>query len=676
MLTPRRIAAAALRRWRWRVLMRIAELGHLPDRLPHGIRAVSFDCFDTLVHRRCDPPSAVFAAWAERVAAAQARAGLEPGDASALAAARIAAEHAAPWRELAAIHRALAPLTGLDPELTRRMELDAERRVLITADGAPAVLAALRGRGLRLAVVSDMYLEPEMLRELLTGLGFDLDGVEVLVSARCRADKRSGGIFPLLCARLDLPAAAILHVGDHPDSDGLMPREHGLHACWLHDRVDLARRARLRRPHLDDLGPLTPAPADLDPVALAIGRDVIGPAFALFVRTALDRIARAAGPGRTQAAAFLARDGWLPLRLAEAALALDPELRERFGSTRLVYLHLSRRSVLPAAGDEPRALLRAFADALGVHGSLRALARLLGLRDEDLAAIDLPGLDTPLATLPDRDARLDALLTLPGMAERIAARRAERIAGLRGYLAQAGILAAGLERLHLVDLGWRSTIQVALGRALRSDPGLPAMTGHLLGNLLAERQLDGLRSTVEPGVLVDAAAPEAADAEVQRAIALLEIACQGGEGSTLGYRMQDGRWQPELGPPPEVDDAFRRAVQAGIHLRLRQVIPALRDGLATVDQLRAEAKAAIARFVRHPTPAEAQAFTRVHFDVDIGTTVRVPCIRSDLGWRDLLPPTRLLHRVRGVAWVEGSLAASRFATGRWLHRAWLAWRRR
>jgi putative hydrolase of the HAD superfamily len=94
----------------------------------------------------------------------------------------------------------------------------------------PAVLAALRGAGVRLAVVSNF--DPRLPR-LLADLGL-FDAFQVVVySAAVGVEKPHPGIFARLLADLDLPPVRVLHVGDSRRADVEGALGAGMQALWL-----------------------------------------------------------------------------------------------------------------------------------------------------------------------------------------------------------------------------------------------------------------------------------------------------------------------------------------------------------------------------------------------------------------------------------------------------------
>jgi putative hydrolase of the HAD superfamily len=104
----------------------------------------------------------------------------------------------------------------------------------------PAALAALRGRGLRLAVVSNFDAR---LTGLLGALGLRERVDETVHSSRVGVAKPDTGIFRVALARLGVAPGEALHVGDGVDADVEGARAAGLGAVLV-DR----RRRRPRVP--------------------------------------------------------------------------------------------------------------------------------------------------------------------------------------------------------------------------------------------------------------------------------------------------------------------------------------------------------------------------------------------------------------------------------------------
>jgi len=208
-----------------------------------ALRAVTLDAAGTLF-TVAEPVGETYARIAGRhglgVGAARAEEGFRRAFATAPPLAfpgasptRLDAHERAWW--YAIVRQALAATAGpeLDAcfaELYAHYASAAAWRVL---PEAPGVLADLRARGLRLAVVSNFDGR----------LGRVLDGLElrplvdaVIVSSRAGSAKPDPAIFHAALAALDVRAGEALHVGDGPVEDALGALGAGLRAALVGGR--------------------------------------------------------------------------------------------------------------------------------------------------------------------------------------------------------------------------------------------------------------------------------------------------------------------------------------------------------------------------------------------------------------------------------------------------------
>ncbi len=201
--------------------------------------AVTFDAGDTLLY--CDPsPAEIYAealsrhgrpvepdevgpafrgAWAAMQRRTTAGADRYGGDERAfwgeiLRDVLDRLDHGAPWQHL----------------LDELYAAFARTEVWQLYDDSLPTLEALRGRGVRLAVVSNW---DRRLGEILHGLGIEPYFDTVVVSAVEGVEKPDGRIFRTALGRLGVPAAAALHVGDSPREDYEGARAAGLDAALV-----------------------------------------------------------------------------------------------------------------------------------------------------------------------------------------------------------------------------------------------------------------------------------------------------------------------------------------------------------------------------------------------------------------------------------------------------------
>jgi putative hydrolase of the HAD superfamily len=100
-------------------------------------------------------------------------------------------------------------------------------------------LAALRGRGLKLAAISNW---DDRLRRLLRNLELDQCFDAITVSVECGCHKPDRAIFEQTARALELPVRAILHIGDSRREDVEGARSAGFQALLMR------RAAPARRP--------------------------------------------------------------------------------------------------------------------------------------------------------------------------------------------------------------------------------------------------------------------------------------------------------------------------------------------------------------------------------------------------------------------------------------------
>ena len=194
-------------------------------------RVASFDVFDTLIGSSVARPSGIRRRLAEAVADHPS---MPP--AAEVDRARLAAEHAASARTagcptLEEIHRELERMLGpAGPgwKTTAALEVDAERELSRRIEPGVELLARARAAAMGVLFISDMYLPSGVIRELLVQHGCWEPGDSLWVSGEARATKRSGDLFKLVLAHEGLAGADVVHVGDHPVSDRIVPRWLGV----------------------------------------------------------------------------------------------------------------------------------------------------------------------------------------------------------------------------------------------------------------------------------------------------------------------------------------------------------------------------------------------------------------------------------------------------------------
>jgi FMN phosphatase YigB (HAD superfamily) len=506
------------------------------------------------------------------------------------------------------IWAAMPPLVRCDPREGAALEVEVESEVCYVNPAIWQVVEAARLRDLPMALVSDMYVSPAQLRSIAEGAGCALDPFDaVLVSSERRGAKWDGTMFARLAERFpEVPASAILHVGDNAASDVARAREAGLGAAHydvahrLTDEVERLERA-LHGANVGELAALRRLAARTaagQPEGLRwwheLGAVVLGPFLAAFADWVVDECAS---------------DGITVVRPVMREGALCADVIAASASARGVSLDVAPLYVSRAATFLPGL------DAIDDDVIADLSSRPHVTRDEALALLELPPSAGPesLGEILQRQSVREA-------AER--QRRAARERFVRFVRAQVG----DAPDVALVDIGFHGTIGLAIERATRQHAGTRWHQFLAVGadslELAWTNGSDVRAFAGGPGTHAEAVP------ELIRHAAVLEALLVTGP-TTCGYAEEHGtvraRTEPLRGTARQ--DAFRVACRAGVlafqqaWLSLRRSKPALAARIASernrfVQQLH--------RLVVRPTAAEAAHIGALEHEHNGGGTAAEP----------------------------------------------------
>lgn len=599
------------------------ELPGLLDRLPAGITTLSLDCFDTLLWRAVNCPRDVFAeidlpggaveqrSWAERSAAARAYSSEKRAEI-----------------HLSEVYRRLHPRadeTRVAEAVAAELALEARHCFAF----APTVqlIRAAKVRGLRVILVSDMYMHEGELRALLAAAaGPELLGWidHVFVSCDHKVGK-GGGLFDIVLQTLGLQPQEILHLGDNRRADYLAPQKAGIFAYQLLQfdedaeqrlRLEAAAAmmidpaARVRRPVMQ-LHRATIALRSTKDPAHALGHDVLGPAFHAFARWTKAELDALSGKlGRPVKPLFMLRDGYLP--------------------------HLCFDALYPEAGAKTVEISRFVAARAG----LIDMAALEEHVAEWIDRVPLPALGKQLLLGHHEMARF---LKLREKEQRPAFRKAvlghelsrkilQRAANF-GTKLEAHLRAAGVEQgdaVMLVDLGYNGSVQNMVAPVLEQRMRLTVAGRYLL---LREEQFSGLDKA---GMIAAEGYDNRTLHALTTCVGMVEQLCTVAQGSTVDYAV-DGTPVREASDLKAGQNATRDRIQAGCVAFVRAEGKAFHRAPAS-DDLAARvsaATAALARLMFLPTAAEVALFAAFEHDVNLGTGKLIRLLDNDEAARGL-----------------------------------------
>lgn len=603
--------------------IRAFEIETLLDRAPEGIEVLSLDCFDTLIWRNTHAPTDVFADLVHPGG------GIEP---------RVWAETNA--RKSAWSKRGLKEI-GLE-DVYRKMLRDADDAAVEAAVAAELALEAryafafeptvslireAKARGLKVVIVSDMYLSEAQLRaHIAAAAGEETLAMidRVFVSAAYGKGKRDG-LFDDVIEAMGVSADRILHLGDNRAADYTAAAEHGINAVHL-QQFDDESAARLRmeaatasildpaagisrsicQPHRSQVA----LRASSDP-AEAIGHDVMGPAlhtFSMWLKAELDEMS--ASLGKPVRPLFVMRDGYLPFRVFDT---LFPEAGART-------VEISRFVALRASIADDAALDH-YLDEWLDRIPIRALARQLMLFENEYARF-LKG-----DTAEQRKAFARAVRA-PDLKRKIFIRREAFLKKLVAHLGAADVKAG--DAVMLVDIGYNGTVQNFLTPVLQGAMNVTVAGRYIF---LREKKQSGLDKR---GMLDVRNFDYRTLHALSRSVVVLEQLCNIEQGSTVDFTAEGAPVRESVdakaahnasrGKVQEACLAFAREAGRGI------VRAPDSDDLAS----RCHAAAAIlARLFFLPNASEVSVFESFNYDLNMGTSASEALIDSERGSKGL-----------------------------------------
>ncbi|QUL36917.1 HAD family hydrolase [Erythrobacter sp. JK5] len=615
------------------------ELPHALDRAPAGIRVLSLDCFDTLLWRDCHAPADLFGELGEPTTGqrmggeAQARKAETTWNRRSEVTLPAIYAHALPGADDTQLHAAIA------------RELAAEARACFAFAPTVDLMRAARARGIRVAIVSDTYLDADQLRDLIaTAAGEEVAGLidTIIVSSTAGISKTQGLLAHALKAAR-CRAHEVLHIGDNLRADYEGARALGIPALHLVQFGDAAaRRLRFERACRQLAGEARQGIRGLQPHRALLARDepviadparrlgfaVLGPLFHAFDQW-LRREAEAleSARGGTVHWLFMLRDGHLSHRV------------NRVGgpATRSAPVEISRFTATAASLTSREAYDRHVALEQGLNPA--TLARQMLMTESEIEL--LVGRAESAEDKAKASTRLLAELR-KGQRQKVTLRRARAMADRLVEHVRAAVDPQPGDTLMLVDLGYNGSAQNRVDALLAE-----AFDVHVAGRYLLLREMAA--SGLDKRGLIDEAhfEPEFCEALCGN-VAVLEQLSTCELGSVTDYS--------ETGEPIRTasglkgsQSAVRDAVQAGVCDFARAALDPPIVRVADPHRERAwreGAAAALARFMFLPQPDELKVVKSFEHDINMGSARMVPLFDADRAREGM--------RRRGLFYMKGS----------------------
>jgi len=593
----------------------------------------SFDFYDTLVTRMVANPADIFSLVGERLNIPDFR--------SIRMTAEVAARSALGGEVSFQQIYDYVPLASDLKERAQSLELDLERSLVVPV---AAVSSQIRTGDL---IISDMYHDERLYRDILQRLVPGVIPRAVLISGSTGVNKANGGLWKKVAA--DYPAHQS-HIGDNMLADISQARRNGLVADYfggaMLNRYETAmakqggdgsiiagasRAARLSLIRSDS----PPAEA----ATIEAFASVFGPLLHAFVHW----IMRVCAEQGIRDVYFLARDGQLPFRMCSRLVA------ESGHDLRCHYIFASRQALhLPGCTTIDDAESWLLDDT--PHLTLGMIAERACIPLNIVVAAAEPHITvTPENNIPPRERQLlGSVIRDPLFVAAFNASVARVVDPASAYYLSQGLASRG--DAALVDIGWNGRLQRSLGALLEKSGHRPRQ---LLGLYLClSKRLSNAPGDDLRGFVADPERPEKV-AFFDQYRHVFEAAMSADHPTTVGFEFSNGTARPLFGEPYSQAMEQRIALQhATLDVFLDNLIALGRAAGRSILPSDESVTGNLVQFLSRPTPSNGLAFEGFSF-VDGQTGAEAKPVSRILRATELLKPTRDFGY-----WPEGTLSAS------------------
>lgn len=426
------------------------------------MKLASFDIFDTALIRRCGKPENIFYLMAER---------LYPGEEekkdlffwwrkSVEAKVKSKLNREVTLNDLYEDEEIFA-FVEYSPEYICALEKMVEAENLVYNPQIKEIISRKREEGCTIAFISDMYLDEDLLREILVREGCFLNGDYVFVSATRGGRKSTGALYDYV--RRELKPLQWVHYGDNRHSDVVMAKRKGIEAVAVDSSFNKVETTILsvaeKQREKQNLSLLSSYSRTLrigakENIYSSFAADFVAPTYVAYIKYIEDYIKRK-GHKRVY---FLSRDSYVLMKGMESIENLDAELR---------YLFVSRKSLLLPYLIETTA--EHYLKVIDKHTVYRkhvdVLLDKLGFSREDLKSCGVEFAYNHIATREQEADFLNKLFN-SDFTSLLHERAVAEYALLLKYFEQEKLFEEGA---LLVDVGWLGTSRLMINYILQRE---------------------------------------------------------------------------------------------------------------------------------------------------------------------------------------------------------------
>lgn len=512
---------------------RIADLRHMIER--SGASVISFDVFDTLISRDVRVPQDVF-----RFLERDYR--LEFDNERPVFDERIEAERHARVRStneevtIQEIYASYRGISDTEREWLINHEIDLEKALCVANRPMLELYQWCIDNGFRIVIVSDMYLNAQVIEDILTASGYE-GWDRLFVSSETGCTKATGTAFSLVLRELGVSSNHVLHIGDSIKGDWQGAHRAGILSALIRPRESETKyfdRHALNAKNGDSLDyslinsfVRNHMPRDYD-YFQTLGYECLGPILYGYLKW-LESTMVARG---IEDVFFLAREGILLKKAFDiylgAASCTRPCLRPQV-------LYVSRLATTRPLLSHAKSFDQLFdMVSYGVSStSVRSFLENCGVSSDEQASLEADlGIDLSVACRSLSDSTQNKVYEAVFPIVESYSRNQERC--FRGYLKAHGFQGP----VAVADVGWSGTIQLNIQKL---DPEADVVGLYMGTHVKAGREVPN--SSAFLFEMDEACSVNSRPYElVAAAFDIFETCFLSTNGSTVGYREKDGSY--------------------------------------------------------------------------------------------------------------------------------------
>ena len=344
----------------------------------------------------------------------------------------------------------------------------------------------------RIIYISDMYLGSKYVQKILDANNFLNSFDAGYVSGDFSLLKRTGTLFPEVLKKENIDPQEIIHIGDNKVSDGEKAFERGIFSLIIQDQHMIRRNNKMKFDLLHSkkerkwLGVIAAqycqsSLSDIDTLEVAYGQRLLGPIYVSFIHRILERCREE----NIDKVFFFSREGFI---LKNVFDNLNPRFfNNEISKPESKYLAISRLTTFLAAmnGYSLKEIVASFNNT--PHYSLKNLFAPLKCSNELISKIAWKyGFNDINAALPPFYMEWAPFLKLLEDEElkRIIEEKKNGVRNnLISYLEELGFFESN--KVAIVDVGWSGQIQDNLFSSIQHRADCPQIFGIYLGTTLA-----------------------------------------------------------------------------------------------------------------------------------------------------------------------------------------------